>query len=165
MKAPRTEEEALALVEAAAQAADVPETTAAAAAPVATGADEPRAPSASASPVNGKPATPIAKPADGSEAVAPASSARRAELTKAVCIAIPLLFIVGLNYVIDVEQVLPHLTKNREVGADVFWALTLLLALGASYFTMVSSDKDGETLMCVRQTEEAKGWMMFLFLV
>ena len=93
------------------------------------------------------------------------ASAQRAALLKAVYIALPLLFIVGMNYALDISKVWPQLTKSREVGTDVFWALTLLLVLLASSFTMAGNDKDGETLMCVRQTEEAKGWMMFLFLV
>jgi hypothetical protein len=76
-----------------------------------------------------------------------------------------LLFLTLVNVVFDRWRLFPQLGKNKEVGTDVFWAFMAAAALLSTYLGVVVSDKDGDVLMGVRQTEEAKGWMMMCFLV
>lgn len=78
------------------------------------------------------------------------------------------VFLLGLclvDVVFDRWRLFPLLGKNREVGTDVFWAMVMAALFLASYIGVACNEKDAGVLMGVRQTEEAKGWMMMFFLV
>ena len=94
-----------------------------------------------------------------------AAELRAAWLRTAVVTGGLLAFLTLVNVVCDRWRWFPLLTKQREVGTDVFWAFMAAACLVACYLGVGVSERDGEVLMGVRQTEEAKGWMMLGFLV
>ena len=99
------------------------------------------------------------------ETEAQASARQRAMVHRLVWTVLPLAVVVGVNVALDRWKLLPLLDKLRGEGTDMFWALGLIAGVLALFFSVRSVERDGEALMCMKQTEEAKGWMMFLFLV
>ena len=77
----------------------------------------------------------------------------------------PLAVIVIVNLVCDRLRYFPIVAKMRESGTDMFWSLALLTGVLVVFFTLRSQEKDADALMAIKQTDEAKGWMMFLFLI
>ena len=111
------------------------------------------------SPHHHEPGTSPSKVAEAKVAV------RQTYLLAAGITATVLLFLTFVNVVFDRWRWFPLLSKNKEVGTDVFWAFTSAALLLACYLGVAVNEKDADTLMGVRQTEEAKGWMMMFFLV
>ena len=85
-------------------------------------------------------------------------------ITGAITLA-ALLFLTLVNVTFDRWKLFPLLSKNREIGTDMFWAFISAALLIGCYLGVCVSERDSDVLMGVKQTEEAKGWMMMCFLV